>query len=636
MIVPMNKIHLLCLRGDRESALANLRDLGVLHVAPVEMHDTADRSELTQHLARVERAVSFLDGVKPHSEAPGNAKRPLGQAPENSCRPDGRRSQSQAPAADGKTVAERTLAAMDRLAELDKEAEVLRRDRERLLPWGDFNPRQICELRNAGVHVALCLGTAADLDRLPAAATVQVVQQVKDRLWFAVMSPEPLDELALPLASVPTDIRLADIDRRIGEIRTVRAGIDTDLAALQPALPLLRDHLAALASELEFRQCRDGMAEHGPVLALTGFVPVPDADRLRAAARQHDWGLLLQKPGPDDQPPTKIVMPKIFRIVEPLFSFMGLAPGYREWDVSVCFLFFFTLFFGMIIGDAGYGAIFLGFTLYLRHRMPGPKMRLPVRLLITLSTVTIIWGLLTGNIFGIPATILPVWLRGVPILTGEVGNRTIKFLCFLIAAGHLSAARGWKALLAFPAKQAFGELGWMLLIWANFFVAVALIVTSGSIATWVLALYAAGILLILTCGVNWRDFGEILSTPFGLIGSFVDVLSYIRLYALGLSTYYIASSFNEMGLMVLDIPFPKFLFPFMVLFMIVVLLLGHALNIAMGVIAVLVHAIRLNTLEFSNHMGLTWSGTSYAPFRSRAANPEGEPLPPPPSTTLSS
>jgi len=596
--------------------LTRLRKLGVIHVAATELRETSDRSEFGLRHVGLERALNFLSSIK--DAPPGNAKRPLGQndsiGPEPCRQAPAGHSSPAAPPPSGQAVAEQVLAAMERLADLDKEYESLQRDRDRLIPWGDFDPQRLRELRDAGIHVALCLGGEADLARIPDSAMAQVVHRLKDRAWFAVVSPEPLAELSLPLAPVPADLRLADVDRRLCEIRQSREDINAELAALRPALAQLRDHRDEVAHEVEFLRCRDAMAEHGPVLALTGYVPEPDAERLRAAARQHAWGLLLQKPAPTEQPPIKIVMPRMFRMVEPLFSFMGIAPGYREWDVSICFLFFFTIFFGMIIGDAGYGAVFLAVTFYLRRRMPGAKMHLATRLLFTLSAATIAWGLLTGNIFGIPAEVLPTWLRGVPALTGEAGGRTIQFLCFLIAACHLSLARGWKAVLTFPARQAFGEIGWALLIWANFFVAVALIVTGNSVAQWVLAFYAVGIVLILSCGVNWRDLGEILNTPFGLIGSFVDLLSYIRLYALGLSTFFIADSFNGMGLMALNI-FPKFLLPLSVLIMILVLVFGHVLNLLMAIIAVLVHAIRLNTLEFSNHMGLTWSGVPYAPFR---------------------
>jgi V/A-type H+-transporting ATPase subunit I len=566
--------------------LANLRDLGVLHVAPDEVRDTVDRGELAQHLARVERALSFLAGVKAGSPA-GAGSYPPGSP-------------------DGKAVAEQTLAAMDQFADLDKEAEVLRRDRERLLPWGDFNPQQMRELRNAGVYVALCLGNAADLDRLPVAATVQVVRQVKDRLWFVVMSPEPLDEFALPLASVPMDSRLADIDRRLCEIRTAREEIEANLAALQPALPHLRDHRAALAGELEFLRCRDGMAEHGSVLALTGFVPVPDVDRLRAAARQHDWALLLQEPSPEDAVPTLLKIPRIFQIIQPVMKFLGIMPGYDEVDVSICFLFFFTIFFGMIVGDAGYGSLFLILAVVGKVLDKQKQHRVVLNLGFVLSGITILWGGLSGNWFGID------W-GGIRALTDPaVKNANIQLFCFILAVAHLTIGHVWQALIHQKIWPALGHLGWSLVLWGNFFLTYRLLVVPGPFPVFMYWLYGVGIGLALVFGVNWRDIGDIFNFPFSVIGSFSDLLSYIRLFAVGMAGYYIAVSFNGMGMDLMHVQGAPAVV--VVLAGLVVILFGHALNIALCLMGVLVHGVRLNALEFSNHMGLRWSGFNYQPF----------------------
>jgi V/A-type H+-transporting ATPase subunit I len=114
--------------------------------------------------------------------------------------------------------------------------------------------------------------------------------------------------------------------------------------------------------------------------------------------------------------------------------------------------------------------------------------------------------------------------------------------------------------------------------------------------------------LILLFYVRWNDVGSVFNVPFDFIGSFTDVLSYIRLFAVGLASYYIAESFNNMGYMIMHIS------PYLIVLTILVLLFGHLLNIGLALMGVLVHGIRLNTLEFSNHMELEWSGTVYKPF----------------------
>ena len=161
--------------------------------------------------------------------------------------------------------------------------------------------------------------------------------------------------------------------------------------------------------------------------------------------------------------------------------------------------------------------------------------------------------------------------------------------------------------------RALGNLGWALLIWGNFFTAVNLIVFPGTFPLYFAGtLYGVGILLIVV-----TITGEAaLNLPFSIIGSFVDVLSYIRLFAVGLSGVYVGTCFNDMGRMVMD-SLPQQLLVIGVAGLILVAVCGHALNILLGIMGVMVHAIRLNTLEFSNHVGLTWAGSKFKPFGNR-------------------
>jgi len=121
-------------------------------------------------------------------------------------------------------------------------------------------------------------------------------------------------------------------------------------------------------------------------------------------------------------------------------------------------------------------------------------------------------------------------------------------------------------------------------------------------------LYGAGLALVVLFSVDWKDPGGVFQFPFNVIGSFTDVLSYIRLFAVGMAGASIALNFNAMGASIAKSS------PYYIVFGVLVVLIGHALNLALCVMSVLVHAIRLNTLEFSNHSGLTWSGSPFKPF----------------------
>ena len=126
-------------------------------------------------------------------------------------------------------------------------------------------------------------------------------------------------------------------------------------------------------------------------------------------------------------------------------------------------------------------------------------------------------------------------------------------------------------------------------------------------------LYVIGFIFILAFSIDWTDMGAVIYSPFSFINSFVDVLSYIRLFAVGLSGVYIAQSFNDMAMGLHSLNMPILTIPAAVL----ILGLGHLLNIVMAFMSVLVHGIRLNTLEFSGHLGLNWSGKAYNPLHSQ-------------------
>ena len=122
-------------------------------------------------------------------------------------------------------------------------------------------------------------------------------------------------------------------------------------------------------------------------------------------------------------------------------------------------------------------------------------------------------------------------------------------------------------------------------------------------------LYGIGAVLVFICAVDWKNPAAIFQLPFDFIGSFTDVLSYIRLFAVGMAGVAIAQSFNGMAMDVMKSS------PWFIIFGILIIIFGHVLNLALGFMGVLVHAVRLNTLEFSNHSSLTWSGSKFKPFK---------------------
>ena len=584
MIVPMKKVLLFTLAGERDAALEALRDLGVMQVELTERRSEGTR-ELAERCDAFSRTIAAFDRLTEGAPEAADAKLPRlsGEA------------------------AEREIARLvEKRTELVAELETISARRKKLAVLGDFDRELFDRLNADGVRVIPCLGTRADYEDASRLENAECRLLTRDggSYCFVVVSLEDVDAEKLPV------FKLADTDdpralaRHAAELERDLADNMRQLLELRPALPRVAAARDELLAELEFYRVRDAVGEYGEVAALGGFVPEPEVEKLRERAKLEGWGLGISDPGPDDDVPVLVKHGNFYtKTVKPLFDFLGITPGYREIDVSGGVLFFFTIFYAIIVGDAGYGALFLVLSFLLAWKFRRDKKKRPIVALLTLlSVATIVWGALSGQWFGVE------W-GGIKFLTDpKVKDANVQMFCFVLAIAQLSLGHMWKAFKERSWRALGSNLGWMLIIWGNFFLALKIIVAPGAFPVCMYYLYGAGLALVLLFSVRWRDPAAIFQFPFDVIGSFTDVLSYIRLFAVGMAGASIALNFNAMAF---DVAKSS---PYFIVFGVLIVLFGHALNLALCVMSVLVHAVRLNTLEFSNHSGLTWSGSPFKPF----------------------
>jgi len=371
----------------------------------------------------------------------------------------------------------------------------------------------------------------------------------------------------------------------------------------------------------------------GRIALLCGFVPLTHIKELKAQAAEMGWGLFIRDPAEEEMPPTAIANPKSIAIINPIYRLLGTLPGYREPETSIIFLIFFVVFFAMIVGDAGYALLLLLCALCYRLVARDRRQKEGAALLIATGGATLMWGALSGNWFG-QETIAQLPLLSflvVPELDA-FNARSIPFvqwICFMIATLHMSIAHIWRMIYEWKYRswmQSLVNLGWMLLIFGMYAIAVRLIL--GAFGFW----YPSNFLWTIIGGVAiialfekqeaGRSFllgvakgvGGLFNTLLSGVSLFADVISYLRLFAVGLASVEIARSFNQLA-------FSVDAGVFSVAISIIILIIGHSLNIAMGMLSIIVHGIRLNMLEFSGHLGVEWSGTPYEPFSEKVAVP---------------
>ena len=582
MIVPMKKVLIFALAEERDAALAALRDLGVMQVELSERRSD-DSQQLAEHCDALNRTIAAFGRLVEDAE----------NAPET-------------PDASGEKSEAEITALLERRTALLAELETVNARLKALAVWGDFDRKLLDTLADKGVRVIPCVGTAAEFEAVRKREELhcELLRAEGRTRFFAVIATGDVDESTLPVFKLGPQDDPRALGARKREIDAEKSDIVETLEKRAGDLAVLRRRRDALAADLEFLRVRDTVEKHGEVTLLSGFVPEPELEKLRSAAKREGWGLYVTDPAADDRVPVLIRHGNFYtKTVQPLFDFLGIVPGYREIDVSAGVLFFFTIFYAIIIGDAGYGLIFLAAALFLGWKFRRDKKKRPVVALLTLlSVATIIWGALSGLWFGVSR-------GGIKQLTDpKIKDASVQVLCFVLAIAQLSLGHMWRAFRERSWKSLGANLGWMLIIWGNFFLAVKIIVWPGEFPVYMYYLYGAGLALVVLFSVNWKDPAGVFQFPFDVIGSFTDVLSYIRLFAVGMAGASIAMNFNAMGAGIAKSS------PYYIVFGVLVVLIGHALNLALCVMSVLVHAIRLNTLEFSNHSGLTWSGSPFKPF----------------------
>ena len=590
----MKKVTLLILDEDKESVLTVLRDLGVMQITQTTSASVTSVAAREQY----EQAKKTIDALESFAAAE------RWEIPERESKRD------------GTAVLDEARKRLDDAAKLRLQMEELSRKIENLAVWGDFDRTQLEDIKSSGVNILLCRGTAADFKAAQAVENVECIEvsRIKKDVAFAVVSLDEINEKEFPAIKLAADDDPSALKKQLAQLSEQYETIKKKIKVLLGKVGAMESELIFREEELQFSRAYDELSAHGRVITLSGFVPEPDMESFKTAAVSNGWGVIFNDPAPGESVPVLVKMSKFSRVIRPLFDFLGIEPGYEETDASPVILIFFTIFYAMIVGDAGYGLLFLLPTLlgmFLLRKKPAAK--LPLRLMLILSCATVIWGVLCGSYFGVS------W-GGLACLTDSaVKDRSMQVFCFMLAIAQLSVGRIWKAFADKNIKSIISNFGWVLVICGNFFLTYQLLIDANRFNPMIMyVLYGTGLLMVALTGVNWKDPADIFQFPFSIIGSFTDVLSYIRLFAVGMAGACIAQSFNGMGMDVAKAS------PWFIVFGVLVMLFGHLLNLTLAMLSVLVHAVRLNTLEFSNHVGLTWSGQKYTPFKNNNQKTEGK------------
>ncbi|MDP2796536.1 MAG: hypothetical protein Q8N94_03395 [Methanoregula sp.] len=587
MIVPMKKATILFKTGDAEATVKYLRTLGVLHVEHQNLPEGRDISALQEKVALINssfdvlnRAIESDKNIQPQNKIIG----------------------------DWIAVANHIIELSNRQEQLESSSRNITGQIYEWENWGDVDRNQIQHLSQNGIYLKLYQVPVKEIQSFPDDVVAKTIFITGEIAHCVAISRRQFECAFLEI--LPPKQSLSLLKSRLAGNNEIMEMIKDEIIKSACFYEALFGIKKELKKEIEFHQVLSGMGKEGPISYVSGYIPSDMEGHLIATARSRKWGIVITEPSDDDNVPTLLRNPKWVGRIKPVLALLGITPGYRELDISTLFLIFFSIFFGILIGDAGYGLVYILITLGLQKTMKlNTEMKTTVSLFYLLGSCAILWGALTGTFFG------QGWLLnlGYKPLVPQLNNANfMQTFCFFLGALHLSIAHSWRAYLKFPSPKALADVGWICILWTAFFLARTLILGE-AFPPWGIWLIATGIVLVILFtnpqANVLRTIGEGLgAVALSLMNNITDVISYVRLFAVGMAGLAIAETTNTLasglgdGVAALAAG-------------VVIILIGHSLNIILGPMSVLVHGVRLNVLEFSGHANVTWSGFVFEPLK---------------------
>jgi len=645
MIVPMKKVCLMVQNSVVNDALLKLRDVGVIHLQTVNAPDA--NSKVLERKSKIEGALALIGDIK----APKNASVP---APQTGRREDrkppvglrrGRRSsdlygseEEQPFSLDAVTKSSRPYLP-DLIVGIGKEKKSLQdrdmflsREISRVAPWGNFEPASIKEMGTLGLPVFLYELTPDAFAALPEDTRYIKLSQNKTAVRLLVLDKEiqGIAPFQLPEKS------MSDLKKESDALKLDMEELDAKLKGFANRKPALVKEMEIVEEDLEFETAFVNMEKVSGLPAemglsyLTGYVPCDDINGLKASAAANGWALSIIDPEDTDEAvPTKLKNPGFVNLLNPITGFLGITPGYREVDISPWFLIFFCIFFGMIFGDAAYGIILCLIAIIGIFATAKKGVPIALQMLLLLGIFNTAWGVITCTWFGVDVEKVPQALQDISLAffsTAKTSNedlvkQNLQIFCFSLGLLQLTIAHigGFFRNIKARSLKFFSDLGSIAMLWGMYNVVLYLVVSNDKARTIPLlpqAVYLLGggfVLNFIFASYNGsigksilESCKNLISVVLGITNVFSDIMSYIRLWAVGLAGASIAMTVNTMA--------GPMLGGFLIFAGIILLVFGHGLNLILNVLSVLVHGVRLNTLEFSSHVGLAWSGTAYKPF----------------------
>lgn len=596
-IARLKKITLCGLLKEKHAVLDGLQDLGCMHLLP-----------LRPPPAEVEKVAS------PRAEAAYKALRFLTDAPRK------RRQVVRDSAFGVEKLIQDALDLKQGLRDTTDRRDFLEHRIAAVKPWGDlvFPPQDALDGHRLWFYVL-------PLGKLNALRAVDLPWQIvhKDHRFayvvlIAVEEP-PRDLLPVPRTRTGA-LPLGELKAQLEETEIELEELVARRQALTRYIYLLSVNLANAENNASLAYAEQQTRDDDAIVAVQGWAPVDGVAEVEAYAANARLACLIEDPGPDDEPPTLIEQPEDMAAGVDLAMFYQV-PNYRSWDPTLLLFASFSIFFAMILADAGYGLILMvGLVAFWKRLGQSPKGRAYRLLGLSLFGCTIAYGAIVGSYFGLTPPDGSL-LGRLQIMSVDDFDSMMR-LSIIIGVLHIVFANAMAAYANRTRLVALSKLGWIAAIVGGLLLWLAEPESDGTTVSY--ALMSGGMVAILLFSSErpartatdhlWRLFDGVRSLT-GIMGAFGDVLSYMRLFALGLASASLAITFNDLATDV-----HQALPGIGLLAAILIIAIGHTLNLGLSLMSGVVHGLRLNFIEFYK-WGLPEEGKSFRRFARKEVQP---------------
>ena len=604
MITKMKKLTFLVYHKEYEEFLNSLRELGVVHIVE-KQQGAADNTELQENIRlsnRLTATLKLLQNQKHEKDA--------------------------VIATEGGTAA-RGLQVLDEVdalqiehGKLSQQLQGYAKEKEALQAWGNFDPAGVRKLKDAGYVIGFYSCSEGNYkEEWETEYNAMIINRISSKVFFVTVTKTGQEvDLDVEQAKLPA-YSLAHLETLYDTTEQAIEENEKKLVALSETdVPSLKAALKELQGQIEFSKVvlSSEQAAGDKLMLVEGWAPAYSKVEIEAYLNDVHVYYEITDPMPGDNVPIRLNNKGFFAWFEPICK-LYMLPKYNELDLTPFFAPFFMVFFGLCLGDSGYGLfLFLAATAYrLMAKKVTPSMKSILSLIQVLAVSTFFCGLLTGTFFG--ANIYDLDWPIVQRLKHAVlmDNNDMFQLSLILGAIQILFGMVLKAVnqtIQFGFKYAVATIGWIILLVSMAVSALLpnVLPMGGTVHLVILGISGAMIFLYNSPGKNiFMNIGlglwDSYNMATGLLG---DVLSYVRLFALGLSGGILAGVFNSLAVGMS--PDNVIAGPIV---MVLIFVIGHAINIFMNVLGAMVHPMRLTFVEFFKNSGYEGGGKEYKPFR---------------------